>query len=301
MTIDKLIWLVRSRIRAEYAKRVYDDSDKKAVDAFAMENDLERLPYCLQSAQAALLWLARLQSELVANLTPSPLPPGLPKTRVGQHATIDDPARVSMGAAIDAYLESSRRTMDALIPYVQRALAVLGSGKSMQGSMHSVVTNLSREPLGHGLDEPFIDFWKSSGALLKEYRDLAQHHAIVVSEPYIEVHASGERRIFLALPNNPAETSPKKRSFTPPIAAYPYCEKSFLELLGFCYEVMYILARLLGDDQQRTSGLRVVLTKDGAGTHQPRPPSALQTDIDARMLLIAGDCCRRHGEIPIVS
>jgi hypothetical protein len=146
--------------------------------------------------------------------------------------------------AIDSYFDIACRAQDSVLAYVSATYRT-----SLPSSLSDCARKLAQNKvmlspdIGHALSA----YWADTGELLRQYRDLAQHHAVVASEATLIKTPSGSIEIALVLPGNPDIKSPKDWKYgSQGKLAYPFCERSYLDLFSFIYRVLFVLARSLG-------------------------------------------------------
>jgi hypothetical protein len=84
-----------------------------------------------------------------------------------------------------------------------------------------------------------LDYWDKHGKKLKDYRDLAQHHALVASDVRIFLAPSGQSLLYMTLPNNPMAKSATALSYSnPAVHATIYLETEFVALIRFAHELV---------------------------------------------------------------
>jgi hypothetical protein len=201
-----------------------------------------------------------------------------------------------MAFAVDAYLDAARRAQNALILYVGRAFRL-----SLPTSIHDLVKDIEagRRAIDAAIDPLITRYWKDDGEKVKDYRDLAQHFALVSSDVRV-FFVDSRAHVFLALPNNPKSKSASSLSYRDPvIPAYSYCRNSFLALFRFVYEVTYVIARRLGPLDQLTM---VFMPKDPiVGGAQPGEIAPTPTDLADALIEerrnLKDACLRAHGSL----
>lgn len=71
------------------------------------------------------------------------------------------------------------------------------------------------------------EHWKSTGELLKHYRDIDQHYKWLFGRYFLQIDP---RKIIIELPNNPETKSPTKFSYSKEINAIDFLNKAFQEI-----------------------------------------------------------------------
>jgi hypothetical protein len=198
------------------------------VDAFRDAYfQLELLPYCLGSASWALENLISEIQIIVSDSLSTELPESqtiiLPKPEVTDRLSYH----------VDHFLDAARRTQNAWIPYLGRSFRL-----SLPHSLNDLVKSLKSRDLGlpEEIRRELTLYWEHHGKRLKDYRDLAQHHALVLSEARISCTADGAPSIWLTLPNNPEVKSSAQLSYeNPTVHAFLYIRDQYYELAASSY------------------------------------------------------------------
>lgn len=175
--------------------------------------ELELLPYSLGATVQAFFDFVQAESELLGQL---------PSDWRKITTIIGSGGRDNICYRIDSFLESARRTQNAVICYMSKALSL-----SLPRSLSEIVKKieLNKIELPSEIRADILGYWNNHGKKLKDYRDLGQHHALVASEVRIFNSDRNEPAIYLMLPNNPEVKNPTKLTFDdPPIQAFFYLE-----------------------------------------------------------------------------
>lgn len=239
------------RKRAEDRGPSEEGPEADNLNRRALEADLERLPYCLNGCFDATEQLGARFREVAASQRLAPLP------SQGHNYTLllTPEDTYPLAYAVDAFLDAARRAQNAIVPYLTRTLRT-----SLPASLAGLAESSGRRSLTEPLDEIIKNYWTASGKLLKDYRDLAQHHAVASTEARIVVRHGSAALIYLALPNNPAAKKLTELAYRDPVVlAHPYCVTAFIALFAFAYDVTYYLCRILGPLKTLT---HVVIPKD---------------------------------------
>jgi hypothetical protein len=201
----------------------------------SLEGYLEQLPYALGAAAYSAIGLSRAQEQAVESVR---------ARATGSNAAIQtyqlESHEYDAGAyAIDNFLDAARRAQNSIWPYLSKVLK------------QSVPQSLSRLAMqvesGSSKLPPLICdlirlYWDRSGRSLKEYRDLAQHHAVVSSDGRVTLMPDGRAGIYLVLPNNPtAKDAGRLKYIDPRIDAVPYVWNTYWTLYAFVSELCHIL------------------------------------------------------------
>jgi hypothetical protein len=222
------------------------DADWDILRARAFQ--LEQLPYALGSTCLSFFEFIHLQNGLVTTVLQQVADRNVIQVLSTDHRNL-------MSFKIDSFLDAARRTQNALLPYISRACSI-----GLPSSMHDAMKRLAahKVSLPDRIVKLLSEYWENSGRLLKAYRDLAQHHALVASDARTFFAADGTPSIYLVLPNNPEAKSPPQLKYEEPVVhAFLYLRRAFYELVKICYRVT---RDLLGTDE-RTTGIQQVVFK----------------------------------------
>lgn len=195
---------------------------------------LELLPYSMGATYQAVLDFVAAERDLITRTTANDAEGNV------VHA-IGPGGRDLLSYRIDAFLDAARRTQNAVVPYMSKALSI-----SLPNSLADVIKRLdsNKLTLPDKIAADVRGYWSHQGKRLKDYRDLSQHHALVASEVRIFYASDGRPALYLALPNNPEDKSPTKLVFdAPTIQAYFYMKDQLHWLIRFCHEITSALAK----------------------------------------------------------
>lgn len=215
-----------SRIRQAYG-------NPSGLPGHGIEALLEQLPYCVEGAVHHALNLVELQQKSTQAQTWTAEP------QQARSYQLPEAIRQEMAFTIDAYLDAARRAQNAVWVLVSKVFRV-----SCPISLAEIVKRLERGRLSvpRGVRSVILKYWHDSGARLRDYRDLAQHYAVVASEAKVTIMPDGSRYAFLALPNNPEVKNAVLLRYSDPVVhAVPYVLESLGDLLGFVYELTHVL------------------------------------------------------------
>lgn len=273
-------------------RRRLRESDPAHVDTSrAQELQLERLPYCVSGAYWALLEVGRLLADLGNTRS---LQLGSPEAT---QLVLSADETLFVRHAIDSYLDVACRAQDAILAYVTATLH-----QSLPASLSKCVRAMRRGTLkGNPWVEATIEqYWATSGERLRQYRDLAQHHAVVSSEGVVVRTGGGHLELALFLPANPEVKSPADWHYDDPDAlAYPYCCRSYVALFGFIYRLLYILARHLGFTESFTRRItfRAPLSAARRVSHPVPEPGDLAAVLIQERQLLKAQCEAEYGKL----
>ncbi len=220
---------------AEVRLRIGEDLRVDPAKSRLDELYLEQLPYCLGAAHQSIERLLIASANL---LSEGELQPG------SVHVPAPD-SRDILGFAVDSFLEASTRTQNALTWYISKGLRV-----SAPSSFSKLVKRIEggKITVSSFLREQIVEYWHRSGARLRAYRNLSQHHGVVSSDVRLFLGEDQTPCIYLVLPTNPDETNLSnlsKLSYrTPLVHAIPYTIDTFGHLAALVFRVTRILLKL---------------------------------------------------------
>jgi hypothetical protein len=196
---------------------------------------LELLPYCLGASAVAL---ENLISEIqkISSGCLSSEPPDSRTIKIPEPAAAD-----RLKYHVDHFLDAGRRAQNAWICYLSRRFSTSASPPS---SLSELVNKLNRVDYGfhENVRRELTEYWEHHGRRLKDYRDLAQHFGLVLSEPRVFYADDGTPSIWLTLPNNPEVKSPTQLKFEDPtVHAFCYIRNQYCELMAFSYRLCTML------------------------------------------------------------
>ncbi|HME69355.1 MAG TPA: hypothetical protein VKM54_05745, partial [Myxococcota bacterium] len=151
--------------------------------------------------------------------------------------------------AVDAYFTAARRAQNAVIPYLS-----IGLKKSIPSSLAKVAGKIAKGETvtDPELDQLVVEYWQASGSRVKDYRNLAEHHAIISSDVRIVPSVTGEPLLVLFLPNNPESKNARDLRFSDPMVhAVPFVIATFVDLLAFVSRVCDAMIAKLGGTTRR--------------------------------------------------
>jgi hypothetical protein len=143
--------------------------------------------------------------------------------------------RDRLNVLIDLFLDTARRAQNSILPYLRQRYGV-NTPNSINDFMKKLAPN---EQLPQRVTKLVLSYWHSHGRKLKDYRDLAQHHAIVASDARIYLAPSGRPVLYLTLPNNPDVKSAARLAYANPVVhASIYLETEFVAFIRFCHALV---------------------------------------------------------------
>ncbi len=205
-------------LQDRYLKPLENDEERFRSAYF----DLELLPYSMGATWYALSEFARLQREVIAEI-------GSERPKDAVFYGLPVAQRDILSFMFDNFLDSARRSQNAVIHYLSRGLKI-----SLPGSMNVLVRRLKDEtkPFPPGPRSRLLNYWDMFGKRLKDYRDLSQHHALVTSDARLIRSDEGRIGVYLMLPSNPEVKSAGKLKFgDPEVHAFPYAKREFKALV----------------------------------------------------------------------
>jgi hypothetical protein len=212
----------------------------------ASHYSLELLPYSLHATYQAFFDFVQAERDLV-NTTFSQN-----SDKEGTYL-IGPAGRDKLAFKVDSFFEVARRTQNAVIPYISRALST-----SLPQSLNELVKRIEsgKLVLPEKIASDLIGYWQHHGIKVKAYRDFSQHYGLVISDVRIFCSCEGLPAIFLELPNNPEERNPSKHIFgEPAIQALSYMQQELCWLIRFCNEVTCALIKPIGEKKSVSAGI----------------------------------------------
>lgn len=213
--------------------RIHQATGVEAIQG--TEGVLEQLPHTLAAAAHAALTLVHAEKAAIESVRASRTWDGKSVSTFQLENAEYDPAAF----AVDNFLDAARRTQNAVWPYLSKVLR-----RSIPQSLADLLKRINAHPdfLPQRITQLLCDYWTSSGQRLKDYRDLAEHHAVVSSDGRVTLLPDGREVIYLVLPNNPFEKEPRKLAYLDPrIDALPYVWENYWVLYSFIFELTHLL------------------------------------------------------------
>ena len=207
-------------LQHQYLSGLSDDDEKFRSAYF----DLELLPYSLGGTWHALSELARIQNDLIAKY---------PREQLQGAAFLGlaTDERDLLSFMVDNFLDASSRAQNSVIHYLSRGLS-----RSLPSSFSDLVKKMEsgRVKLPRLPHDETLNYWAQFGRQLRDYRDLAQHHALATSDARLVPAADGRIGVYLLLPSNPEAKSAGKLVFCDPeVHAFPFALRQFKALVMF--------------------------------------------------------------------
>jgi hypothetical protein len=242
--------------------------------------NLEMLPYSLGATQDALHRYLQIHADLATS--------AVARMGAGVGLSVLSPAeRDSLAYTVDSFLEAGRRTQNAVVPYLTKALRV-----SLPPSLADLAEDLEKGK--HTLDAQITSligqYWRGSGQTLKDYRDLSQHFSLASSDVRVTRGDEHGPLLQMLLPNNPSTKSTAHIEFgNPPIHAFPYMEEAFRWLVAFTRKLTAALIRPAGGERAQAAvnlfRTPIVL---GPGARQDGVRMVTMAEVDAKVRRLLG-------------
>ena len=217
------------------SSRIRQASDDDSETQILQEFYLEQLQYTIYSAADAVINLARTIGEAKNYLPPI----GADGEKNVGTVVLPEPIKNQLGFTVDHYFDASRRSLNAVTIFMSKTLriSVLSSFSKLIKKLNAGKINLPER-----IFALVVNYWNSDGRLIKAYRDLAQHFAVISSDARVFMLPDGRMRYHLLLPNNPEEKNPTKLCYEKPrIDAFPFILESYGELYEFIFELTHLL------------------------------------------------------------
>ena len=99
---------------------------------------------------------------------------------------------------------------------------------TLPDNMRKLIDNeIHNEKLPNNIKKLVNEYWDNSGKKVKQYRDIIQHHYLLVRKTYLQI--SPEIKIIILLPDNPDKKAYKDALFNEKINAIDYVRSAFYE------------------------------------------------------------------------
>ena len=264
-------------------------SDKVAKNKRARAHrETEQLVHYLRGACFALGQLER--HRIIAAEHFVKMHPDDPKARWLMLEDLPD----SMSYCADSFLMFLRRACDAVILYINRCC----EKRDMPRSMNDLVKNIQNWNLDCRIRDALISYWEETGKKVRDYRDLASHHAIVLSNCLMFYHfPSGSVALRMLLPDDSSAKSPSQLRYELGVPAMGFFVDSLFDTVRFVNVVVERLIDLMAPDQPgvRTTRVIQIIPRGGAlplsderPKGEPVPYSVRAADVVRRAVRDAG-------------
>lgn len=280
--------IVRSQL---LKRRTLSDHPELPGAGRGLDIQLERLPYCMGGAYRAVMEVRQLLAAAVSAHQEEFARSKANQMILGQGETL------FIRNAVDSYLDVSCRAQDAVLAYVSTTFY-----RSLRQSLSRYVKALKNgKVFSHPeIEAALSEYWSKTGRRLRQYRDLAQHHAVVASEGTLVMRSDGLIEVALLLPTDPSVKAPKDWTYrSPAVPAYIFCEQSYLDLFSFVYRVLFILARHLGypESFRRLVTFRAPIGAGPLPSHGVPSPEDLPSRLSEIRKDLKSDCQAKYGPI----
>jgi hypothetical protein len=187
-----------------------------------------QVPFSLGGMTHAFFEFVRAQRDMIERSPPSE----------GTTLVLSPDQSAPLAYALDAFLDHARRVSDAVLFLVSARHRI-----SLPSSMPDVVARLrARSSLLPNERALILAYWEQYGLRVKEYRDLAQHHALLTSDCRVFRSVNGEPSVYLAIPNNPSVKSVSKLSFeNPTVHAFLFMRRVLYDTIEFVNRLSILL------------------------------------------------------------
>jgi hypothetical protein len=210
-------------------------AEKENKSAQAVDIALELLPHSLSEAAWALLSVGNSMIEAINSVKRR----CTPKVNTVSIESMTRDEQNPIAFFIDSYFDAGRRAQNSVSAYLSKILRI-----SLSMSLSEISKNLKdgKIDLPQRISELIANYWTHSGQRLKDYRDLAQHHAVVSSDGRVTIAPNGQMYFYVVLPNNPEIVNPGLLQYTNPrIDALPFIYQSYIDLYNFIFELTHVL------------------------------------------------------------
>ncbi len=123
---------------------------------------------------------------------------------------------------------SIRIIQNSILNIISKEESKRGNKISLPSSMNDFTKKIDKFSLNSTIKEHINTYWNSNGRLLKDYRDIDEHHNFLVDKVYIDNF--NDKNLIILLPDNPNVKSYKKYKFDKKINALEFLLKEFLEI-----------------------------------------------------------------------
>lgn len=151
------------------------------------------------------------------------------------------------------FLSSMRFLQNMLLRMVARRLELK---TSVPKSLRQVIPKIRSYGFPEEICALSEDYWKKSGAGLKDYRDLDQHYFTLCK--HVLLQWSPEERLLVFLPDNPGVSAESELTFAKEIDALPYFVSAFNDFHQFAERIAIKLGF-------KPSGIQEELDTSGMG------------------------------------
>jgi hypothetical protein len=186
--------------------------------------NFEQLPFSLGGMSYSFFEFVRIQADLAARWTPE----------AGATRVLSSDEADPLAYLLDAFLDHARRVANGTIPYLS-ARYRLSLPSSMRKLAERLESDLTLLPNERSILQVY---WVKHGLKVRDYRDLAQHHALLASDCRVLRGANGEPAIYLAIPNNPEIKNASMLSYeNPTVHAFLFMRRVFYDTITFVHQL----------------------------------------------------------------
>jgi len=244
MVMSQLIQEVTPKAPAHLAEAqtgTYPISGEDVRRQRVLHLQLEQFSYNLRGAYHAVLSLEAHTREML-DAVPKPTVEELSSRILIRQLPEEQTLQASW--AVDRLLDSLRKGQNSLTPYLSHIFK-----RSLPSSFSVLAKRCANHTaqLPAEIERQIVDYWAESGNRVKEYRDFAQHYAVVASDARVGFLPDGSSGLFLVMVSNPNQKSLRHMVFNAPyVPALGYCRDAFLIFYSFSYSLFYLLLRYVG-------------------------------------------------------
>ena len=165
--------------------------------------EFERLPHFLNSAFITAATLTASAREIALRLAPPD----------GQAMFVTGNALAFLYMNVEGFLSACVKAQNALYPYIRHTKSGL---RSLPSSFRHLVNNVRRGKcsVDGWLRDAILDYWDKHGKKLRDYRDLAKHKCLIISNVRVVREANSDNvGLSMLLPANPDADNPHDLDF----------------------------------------------------------------------------------------
>jgi len=123
---------------------------------------------------------------------------------------------------------SIRVIQNSILNIISKEESKLKNKISLPSSMNDFVKKIETYSLNDFIKKEISNYWSSNGKLLKDYRDIDEHHNFLLDKVYIDNFK--DKNLIILLPDNPNVKSNKKYQFKKQINAFKFLLNEFIEI-----------------------------------------------------------------------
>jgi hypothetical protein len=169
----------------------------------------------------------------------------------------------SLSFSLDFFLFCTRRLADSMIAWLSRCPP---PHKNLPSSFNDLITGI-RKGVDYGLDQEIqtsmLSYWDETGHKIKQYRDLANHYAILSGDCVVFRAGNSQIAIKMVLPDNPDEKSAIKLTYDPGVPVMTFMLESLARTVRFVNEVIERMIDLMGlrNEQEASRILGAIMSE----------------------------------------